>query len=232
LIADVAQQITRWHYQPDTQRLLMDLSASIGDCARQAINLRGVFSIVLAGGSTPKALYQLLPSLDTDWTRWQIYFGDERCLPMGDTDRNDTMAMQSWLEKVPIPAARIHCIAAEQFHQAAINYSALLEFVDIFDLVLLGVGEDGHTASLFPGDNTGFSHTAADALFVTDSPKPPSQRITLSALRLSRADAVWFLATGEGKREILQRWRSGEELPVAKIMPFAGVDIFTDQLID
>ena len=224
-------QICRWHCQTDLHDLLTGLRDAIGERAKQAIELRGEFTIVLAGGSTPKALYELLPALNTDWSRWQIYFGDERCLPVGDVDRNDTMAMQSWLAKVPIPAAHIHCIAAEQFQQAAVDYAAQLESVDKFDLVLLGVGEDGHTASLFPGDNTGFDHTAA-AIFITDSPKPPPQRITLSAQRLSRANAVWFLATGSGKRDILQRWRSGEELPVAKIKPPAGVDIFTDQFFD
>ena len=223
------KQECRWHYQPDIQCLLMDLCTAIGDCAQHAISLRGEFSIVLAGGSTPKALYQLLPTLDSDWSRWQIYFGDERCLPVGDVDRNDTMVMQSWLAKVPIPAANIHRIAAEKFQQAAVEYATQLESVDKFDLVLLGVGEDGHTASLFPGDNTGFDQTAAAAIFITDSPKPPPERITLSAQRLNRANAVWFLATDAGKRDILQRWRSGEELPVAKIMPLAGVDVFTDQ---
>lgn len=226
------RQISRWHYQVDTNRLLLDLREAIHDISQQAILQRGCFSIVLAGGSTPEILYKLLVFLDTDWSRWEIYFGDERCLPVGHVDRNDTMADRTWLDHVAVPQSHIHRIGAENGKQGAVDYSVVLESVKYFDLVLLGLGEDGHTASLFPGDETGFQDGIADALFIANAPKLPSQRITLSAKRLSMSNAVWFLSTGRSKYSILKRWRSGELFPASRILPENGVDIFTDQLLD
>jgi 6-phosphogluconolactonase len=91
--------------------------------------------------------------------------------------------------------------------------------------VLLGLGEDGHTASLFPGHEWGAAPGSPDVLAVLDAPKPPSQRVTLSAARLSRAREVWFVVSGDSKREAVAQWHSGENIPARAITPAAGVDV-------
>lgn len=196
--------------------------------ANQCIAANGRFIVVLSGGSTPAALYRRLGHIKTDWQRWHIYFGDERYLPAGHPERNDTLARQTWLDHVPIPAAQIYAVPyAGSVYAAAAAYDALLAQTPRFDLVLLGLGEDGHTASLFPGPAAhanGLLYTIA----VSDAPKPPAERISMNTQRLSEADAVWFLITGESKRKALTEWISGNDLPPCHIAPEGGVDIFTD----
>ena len=109
--------------------------------------------------------------------------------------------------------------------EAAASYAAALSGLGDFDLVLLGLGEDGHTASLFPGNDWGTTAESADALPVFDAPKPPPERVTLSAARLSRARKVLFLVSGESKRKALADWRSGCAIPAAAIRPPTGVDV-------
>lgn len=220
-------QQLRWHHFQRVDELCATLVAVITTLANESISSRGAFHIALAGGRTPKIIYERLRSIETDWTRWFIYFGDERCLPRGDAERNDTLARSSWLAQVPIPLAQIFAIPAELgATQGAADYSKQLSALNEFDLVLLGLGEDGHTASLFPGHVPDDSIAAAIA--VHGAPKPPAQRISLSASRLSAARAVWFVVTGADKQAALLRWRAGEEIPAAHIVPAAGVDIFTD----
>ena len=107
----------------------------------------------------------------------------------------------------------------------AAQYTYSLQDVGPFDLVLLGLGEDGHTASLFPGDDWGSDTDAPDALAIAGAPKPPAERVSLSAARLRRARNVLFLVTGASKREAVARWRRGDTLPAAAIRPAAGVDV-------
>jgi 6-phosphogluconolactonase len=136
------------------------------------------------------------------------------------------MAADEWLDHVPIPKGRVHPILAELgATAAALAYADTLRGVGEFDLVLLGLGEDGHTASLFPNHDWGSAPDAPDVLAVFDSPKPPPQRVSLSAARLSRAREVLFLVAGESKREAIARWRAGERLPAAAIRPATGVDV-------
>jgi 6-phosphogluconolactonase len=222
-------QICRWHSFNDVLSLREALVRNIAAGAEAAIAVRGVFRCVLAGGRTPEAIYRDLRALSTDWGQWSIYFGDERCLPAGDPERNDAMARAAWLDHVPIPTAQIHAIPAEQGAVAgARRYAELLAAVPEFDLVLLGLGEDGHTASLFPGDSAAL-RSDHPALPVDNAPKPPSQRISMSAARLAHSRAVLFAVTGIDKREALLRWRQGEQIPAALIAPLQGVDIYTDQ---
>lgn len=224
--------LIRWHALPDATAIQLAVVDLIRFAAEDAIDKRGRFDLVLAGGSTPKAIYQACRHLDTDWARWHCYFGDERCLPPDNPERNSVMAHVAWLHHVPIPAAQIHVIPAELGAEAAsTDYANVLIGVGDFDFVLLGLGEDGHTASLFPGHLWGENPDAADALAVFDAPKPPPERVSLSAHRLSRARQVAFVVTGEGKHQAITDWRAGKTLPAGAISPTVGVDVFCEETL-
>jgi 6-phosphogluconolactonase len=221
---------TRFYGVRNVTALEQAARARILASAQRAIDTRGEFMIALAGGSTPRGVYASLRSAATDWTRWHVYFGDERCLPSNHPERNSRMAKETWLEHVPIPEAQIHPLGAEHGAiEGARAALALLRDIGPFDLVLLGLGEDGHTASLFPDHDWGEQADAPDALPVFDAPKPPPERVSLSAARLSRAREVLFMAHGDGKRDALARWRRGERLPAAAIRPAAGVDVLVTE---
>jgi 6-phosphogluconolactonase len=227
------KQQRRWHHYSSTAELIRDVVAKLSGVARDCIESRGAFHIVLAGGTTPRAVYHGLRQIETDWSAWHVYFGDERCLPVGAADRNDTMAKQSWLSHVAIPPRQIHTIPAELgSRKGATTYAQIVDKIDTFDLVLLGLGEDGHTASLFPGHLLGSEESAPDVLVVTDAPKPPPERISLSAHRLSQARQVWFLVTGEAKRWAIENWLRENSIPAVSICPLRGVDIYTDLKLD
>ena len=137
------------------------------------------------------------------------------------------MALDAWLAHVPIPANQIHAIPAELGATAAAQaYGDALQTVGDFDFVLLGLGEDGHTASLFPGHSWGDTEGSPDVLAVFDAPKPPPERVSLSARRLSRARKIAFVVTGQGKRDAVAAWRAGQQIPAHSISPADAVDIF------
>lgn len=220
---------TRWHVAQGDADWLHQALAYIEAAEAYALRERGAFHIVLAGGGTPCKVYEQLALEPHDWARWHIWFGDERCLPPDDAERNSRMAQAAWLSKVAIPAQNIHVIPAEQGAAvAAESYARELAGLDGFDLVLLGLGEDGHTASLFPGHDWGEALDATDVLAVFDAPKPPPERVSLSARRLGHAEAVLFLVMGAGKREAIKAWRGGVLLPAAAIRPVNGVDVLLD----
>jgi 6-phosphogluconolactonase len=220
---------SRWTAVADATALRREAYRRIVDAASRAISQRGRFLIVLAGGNTPRDTYRMLRGADADWSRWQIHFGDERCLPADDPERNSQSAGDTWLDHVAIPKNNVHAIATELGAEAAAHaYICSLRDVDNFDLVLLGLGEDGHTASLFPGHDWGESTNSPDALAIFDAPKAPPERVSLSAARLSRAREVLFLVEGEAKRDAVTRWRDGEQLPAAAIRPVAGVDVLVE----
>ncbi|MFA6015039.1 MAG: 6-phosphogluconolactonase [Gallionellaceae bacterium] len=222
-------QICRW--QPFTTASQLEQAAveKILSLAKQAIAARGAFHIVLAGGTTPRRVYEALRQANTNWQAWHIYFGDERCLPAQHAERNSLMASLAWLDHVGIPEQQIHPIPAELgAAKATENYSLIINELHEFDLVLLGLGEDGHTASLFPGHELGTMENAPDTLAVFDAPKPPPERVSLSAHRLSNARQVIFLVTGKSKLQAVNDWRAGSAIPAAAITPKAGVDIYIE----
>jgi len=222
--------MVRWQWYEQEAEVRQAATQAIAQAAADAIKSRGAFHVVLAGGSTPRAVYQTLNVLPTDWSAWHVYFGDERVLPADHPDRNSVMAQSAWLGQSPIPLNQIHPIPTELGLEAACaSYMQTLAPLGAFDLVLLGLGEDGHTASLFPGHDVGAAQDAPDLLMILDAPKPPPQRISLSAKRLSNARQVLFLVTGAGKREPVQRWMSGEEIPAASIQCENGVDVLLDR---
>ena len=211
------------HPSKETEKTVAEKIISL---ANRCIAEKNSFHIVLAGGETPRAVYALLKDAKTEWQHWHIYFGDERCEPAGDTNRNDTVAFDAWLAHVAIPCIQIHSIPAELPQKICVEqYTHTLGSVGNFDLVLLGLGEDGHTASLFSGNDWGDAPDALDVIAVDNAPKAPAQRITLSAKRLSAADNVWFLVSGDSKKDILQRWQSGETFPASAIKPKSGIEI-------
>jgi 6-phosphogluconolactonase len=219
----------RWHSYSTTAELEAAAVRAILQAAQLAISQRGEFHIVLAGGNTPRRIYEDLQSADADWSAWQVYFGDERCLPADHAERNSRMAGLAWLNHVGIPAAQIHVIAAERgADMAARSYAQIVDRVAQFDLVLLGLGEDGHTASLFPNHDLGNMPDAPAVLAVHDAPKPPPERVSLSANRLGAARQVMFLVTGESKRQAVHDWRNGIDIPAAAIKPAGGVDIYLE----
>lgn len=215
----------RWEVFPDAQTVAQETARRVLDIAKQTVARRGVFRLVLAGGRTPEAAYRLLGEMHQDFSKWEIYFGDERCLPVDNAERNSKMAADAWLDKFTF--AGIYPIQAELGSQvAAEQYAQLIGGIMPFDVVLLGIGEDGHTASLFPGhehDETEMAHAVANA------PKPPPDRVSLSAGSLSDAQHVFMLITGAGKVDAVRGWKAGADLPVATIDPESGITILIDE---
>ena len=217
-------QQCRWHSFTATGELEQAAVQAILRAAESSICHRQAFHIVLAGGATPRRIYELLCKADADWAAWHVYFGDERCLPPDHEERNSKMAALAWLDSVAIPSAQIHYIPAENGAEiAAESYSQIVGKIKVFDLVLLGLGEDGHTASLFPNHEW---DGVFGAIAVHDAPKPPPDRVSLTANRLSAARQVLFLVTGEAKRQAIKNWREGVKIPAAGIVPANGVDVY------
>lgn len=194
----------------DTQVLVDAEAVAIRACewiaaaAAVAIRERGVFRLVLAGGGTPQRAYDLLADTLQDWDRWEIFWGDERCLPVEHVERNSRMSLPT-ARRFPIPAE----LGAEA---AAVAYAQTIREKLPFDVVMLGMGEDGHTASLFPGF---VDDPTALTVAVFDAPKPPPERVSLSVAALQACRQQLVLVTGAGKIEALAQWRSGARLPIA-----------------
>ena len=199
----------------DGAAVAKDACQRILAAAEKAIAERGAFKIVLAGGTTPEATYRELAKQQSNWSKWHIYIGDERCLPVDDTERNSVMAARSLTNHVSIPPEQIYLIDAEKGAEtAAMAYASVVEAALPFDMVLLGMGEDGHTASLFPGHKHDLNETTHA---VHNAPKPPSDRISLSASSLANTGELLMLITGAGKQQPLAQWHAGEDLPIATI---------------
>jgi len=179
--------------------------AAAADIARALRD--GARTLVLTGGTTPIRCYQLLAELDVQWARVAVLFGDERCVPPDHPDSNYRMAKETLLDRV-LPATVYRMPAELGPDEGADEYAEVVANVAPLDFVLLGVGEDGHVASLFPG------HPAlqADGLTVGihDSPKPPPERVSLTLEALRDAGRVMILATGKGKADAVALARRGE----------------------
>lgn len=203
--------------------------------SRDALRARGRFTVALAGGATPRALYEVLaegpegPERGIDWARTHVFWGDERCVPPDHPDSNYRMAHEALLARVPIPPANVHRMRGEESdpERAAARYEA--ELCDFFgtspptaprlDLVLLGLGPDAHTASLFPG-----SPALREATRLVAAPfveKLAAHRITLTPAVLNAAARVVFLVSGRAKAATLRDVLEGEERP--DLRPAQGV---------
>ncbi len=178
---------------PDGEAAGREAAARTAAAIAEALAARGVAHIALAGGTTPKRAYTLLGPLVPDWTSVHLWFGDERCVGPDDPDANVRMAR----EALDAPGAVWHRIEGELGAEAAAAaYSRELGDT-VLDLAMLGLGEDGHTASLFPGNPALDAHGVAVA--VHDSPKPPPDRVSLTFDVLNGARAILLLTEGPGK---------------------------------
>lgn len=195
--------------------------------AQRAIQDKGFFSIVLAGGTTPEQVYMLIAEEPCDWQNWHLYLGDERCLPANNIERNSQMIQKCLLGKVDIPPSNIHLIPAELGANigASVYESEIINALP-FDLVLLGMGEDGHTASLFPTHK----HKEDELVHeVTAAPKLPSERVSLSVKALSLNHGLIIIVTGSSKQEAVQKWIKGEDLPVNRISSQGKLAVYLDR---
>jgi 6-phosphogluconolactonase len=188
---------------------VLETAEDVAAAAAAAIASRisaGARTLSLAGGTTPGRCYGLLSRLEVGWGRVTVLFGDERCVPPDHPDSNYRMAREALLDRVA--PATVHRMPAELGpDEGAALYSRVVAALAPLDLVLLGIGEDGHTASLFPG------HPAVEAkgwaIGIRDSPKPPPERVTLTLSTLRGARHVIILATGAGKADAVAKAKRG-----------------------
>jgi 6-phosphogluconolactonase len=169
---------------------------------RGAIDSRGRASLVLAGGTTPKATYEALAGLPLDWSKVEIFFGDERCVPADHPDSNYRMAKAALFDRIAIPAAQVHRMQGELADRdaAARAYETLLP--ERLDVMVLGIGEDAHTASLFPGSSA--LNEAERLVLPVTGPKPPPERLSLTPPALCAARVCIVLASGAGKADAVK----------------------------
>jgi 6-phosphogluconolactonase len=196
---------------PDKTALIQRSLDLVLNQLQAAIAERGKFTIALSGGSTPKPLYEAIAAQDLPWNQIHVFWGDERYVPPDHPDSNEGMARQAWLNKVPIPADNIHSVPTDEADPAVAaqkHEQQLQEFFQtapgefpILDLILLGIGDDAHTASLFP-------HTEAlqvrDRL-ITVGNKDGQPRITFTAPLINHARCVAFIAAGASKQSALKQ---------------------------
>ncbi len=211
---------------PDPDRLFLECAQNIVEYANECVKLRGLFSIALAGGSTPQRLYQQLSSQplaeQMPWKSCQFYFGDERMVAHDHSDSNYAMAKQALFDRAPVPADNVHPIPTDcaQAQDCADKYQQQLAATPSLDLVLLGMGADGHTASLFPGTDILSEQQKDVAAVYVD--KLAAWRISLTYPCINRSKRVIVLAQGEGKAAIVEEILRGDKpevYPLTRVRP-------------
>lgn len=222
----------------DAEALALRAADLFALAAQESAAARGRFAVALSGGETPRALYRLLARQQfgqkIPWRRVQLYWGDERCVPPDDPRSNYGMAWDAFVRHVPIAPENVHRLRGEDPpEQAAQAYEAELRGlaaqerpranVPVFDLVLLGLGADGHTASLFP-------HSGAlavdDRLAVATTSPDGLERLTVTVPVINAARRVWFLVSGARKAgmvaEVLEGLRVPDAVPAQRVAPSHG----------
>jgi 6-phosphogluconolactonase len=212
----------------DADDLAQRAAGAVAAAITGAVQANGQCTVALAGGDTPRALYATLAARFNEslpWKHVHVFWGDERFVPSGDRRRNQAMARETLLDHVPCPPANIHPVSTDALSSdaAAAEYEATLRrwFSSewpLFDLVLLGLGADGHTASLFPGSSA-LDETTRWAVAATAPADPPS-RVTLTLPVFNNAALTLFLVAGAEKAPALRRVLAGAD---ASILPAAGV---------
>ncbi len=231
MIPGAAGQIRVFHDLEALSRAAADLFFTL---SHMAISVRKKFAVAFSGGSTPARLYALLASDEyrekVTWKGVHVFWADERSVPKEHPESNYRLAYTSLLSKVPLPAGNIHRIRGEEDPRgAAEEYDeAMRQFfggtlVPVFDLVILGVGEDGHTASLFPGSASLNERVRLAAPVLMDRPK--IDRVTLTLPVLNHAAHILFLVSGRKKGDILRELLEGEyrdTYPAGLVQPVNG----------
>ncbi|KAJ9049526.1 suppressor of los1-1 [Entomophthora muscae] len=202
---------------PSVGDVSIALDKFVANCSSQAIKAHGRFTIAVSGGSLPNTLAAVLKNnREVDFSKWHVFFADERCVPLDHEDSNYLLAKKELLDHVPIPTGNVHPInnnLVKNPSEAAEDYESVLVKVfndknevrfPTFDLILLGIGPDGHTCSLFPG-HTLLEEKDLWVAPIEDSPKPPPQRITLTYPILNHANAIAFVVTGSNKQATLEK---------------------------
>jgi len=234
------------HVSPTKTDISLAVASRVAELAEQAVRERRRFTVALSGGSLMNILGPPLVSdplrSRIDWTAWEVFWADERCVPLESPESNFAAAKRVLFDHVPIPREQIHALEDSlEPAAAAAAYQARLKEVfqpdagqlPRFDLVLLGMGEDGHTASLFPGHELlDEEHEWVAPVF--DAPKPPAERITLTLPVINHAREVIFVVAGEGKAHPLQAvfdaQNSGQRPPATLVNQTSGsVTWFVDQ---
>ncbi|KAI8098632.1 6-phosphogluconolactonase [Halteromyces radiatus] len=220
---------------PTTSDLSNGLNSFVEKVSREAIEDHGSLSVAISGGSLPKLLSkELIHNKQVDFSKWHIFWADERCVGYDSDDSNYKEVKKTLLDHVPIPANHIYRIhetyginkqtelAAKDYQEQLVSYFGKDGFPR-FDLILLGMGPDGHCCSLFPGHPLLQERTLWVAP-IDDSPKPPPERITLTLPVVNHAQTVVFVTAGEGKREMVQKIieQPQLELPCQRVQPENG----------
>ncbi len=235
--------------QKDLEQSSRKVAERLVEIAASAIRERGRFCLNLSGGSTPRGLYGLLAGefrSRIPWSRTHLFWGDERYVPKDDSRSNYRMARETMISRVPIPAVNIHPVpveetpveaAAESYEKHLRDYFVKREkpIAATFDVTLLGMGEDGHTASLFPG-SPALDETKRWAVAVrAPGGIEPPQRITMTLPILNRSNFIFFLVSGEKKRtvalSILKGKDSSAQYPSAMVRAVAEVVWYVDPSI-
>src|SRR5581483_1639405 len=221
----------------DVNELSLRAAEAAVKTINQSVQTNGRFSVALAGGNTPRTLYRLLSSELRDqipWTKVHVFWGDERYVPIGDPRSNYRMARENLLDRVPIPAANVHMMptSLSDPEAAAREYEETLRSYfsggwPRFDLVLLGLGAEGHTASLFPG-SPALEETRRWVVTVK-APTEPPLRLTLTLPVLTQAANVYFLVTGSNKAQALHHVLNGA--PDPNNYPASGVRLIPGTVI-
>ncbi|KHE92435.1 MAG: 6-phosphogluconolactonase [Candidatus Scalindua rubra] len=222
------------HVYPNKEKLVAATAEHVADCIEQAIQQNGLCNVALSGGNTPGGVFSLLASSPyrgcVDWSRLHLFWGDERMVPPEHPDSNFRMVQETLLDHIKIPDKNVHRMRGEIAPElAAEEYAELLDVhfkgsLPCFDLILLGLGEDGHTASLFPDtDAVEECEKHVVAVFV---PKLSAWRVTLTLPVLNAARKILFLVSGKSKSEMLQRIMSNKqpakEIPATMVNPQNG----------
>lgn len=245
--SSAASQDEVLHVEPDLDAMSQAAARAVVERARKAVAARGRASIVLPGGSTPERLFRLLAGeagAGMPWADTHVFWGDERFVPETDEASNFRLAQDVLLRHVPLPPEHVHRMPTTELRtpqRAAETYEEMLrlyfrgEETPTFDVVLLGLGEDGHTASLFSEDEPWASpddvrHWVRAVL--GPERRPPRQRLTLSLAALQGAHAVFFLVAGRAKRPILEAIVTGADAarryPAAYVRPAGALVWFAD----
>jgi 6-phosphogluconolactonase len=229
------------HVFPTVEQVGSEVAELIAGLSGVAVAEREQFTVAISGGSLPKIIGPGLAAAEflatIDWPAWHVFFADERCVPLESPESNFRLVQEQLFERVPIPSRQIYPIneslpagAAAEAYESTLRQLFGPDLWPRFDLILLGMGPDGHTASLFP-DHALLSEQKRWVAAITDSPKPPPSRITLTLPVLNSARFVVFVVTGAAKAEVVsQVLKPGSRYPAGMVDPLEGqVHWFLDE---